>query len=151
MEFILQIENCTDRATYEIMIEAVGGEPLNTQARQKTEARRAFEATLSESQRAPYMDAVDALTDAAALREEAAVRVGLAFGVGVGAAVTAYPDQPAHELTVVAADVVASVIGSPLPPPVAHEVAGLVLRTLARVSGKVAAVQVASPQGDREE
>ena len=69
------------------------------------------------------------------------MRVGLAFGVGVGAAVMAFPDQPVHELTVVAAEVVATVIGSPLPSPVTHEVAGLVLCALARVSGKVAAVR----------
>ncbi len=150
MDFVLQIETCTDRATYELLIEALGGESLDVQRDKKTEARLAFEATLSESQRAPYVEAIDALSDAATLREEAAVRVGLAFGVGVGAAVTAYPEQPSDELVAVASKVVAAVIGSPLPPPVAHEVAGLVLRTLARLSGRVATVRVAAPHGDSE-
>lgn len=54
--------------------------------------------------------------------------------------VTAYPEQAAHELTVVATEVAATVINSPLPPPVAHEVAGLILLALARVSGKVASM-----------
>lgn len=112
MDLTPQLENVTNRAAFEAMIENVGGAPLGALARHRRDAERVLEPLLTAEARAAFLSYADACSDAASQRETAAVRVGLALGVGVGAALAAFPNEAPAAVSSVAGDVVASVIGA---------------------------------------
>lgn len=129
-----QLENLTNREAFEAMVGNVGGKVLVCMERCRRANLHLLEPMLSSEARAAFHKYADACSDAAAHREAAAVRVGLALGVGVGAALATFTEEQPAAISSVAAEVVSSVIGAPVPAGVAHDCALLVLRTLQRAA-----------------
>lgn len=132
MNLELDIRHFTDSTTYEALVAQAAGPVLEEVDRGRSVARRALEATLPPDARPLLIAWSDAAVDSASRREEAAARVGLALGVGVGAALAAHPNEDPAPLATTAADVVCSLMAGPLSPPKAQEVALLVMRSLER-------------------
>lgn len=132
MNLEFDIKHLADPSVYDALVANLAGPHLEALERTRAEARRALEAALPPEARGLLLTWSDAAVDATCAREEAAARVGLALGVGVGAALAAHPDEDPAPLATTAADVVISVMAGPLPAPLAVDVARLVMDTLDR-------------------
>lgn len=128
-----RIEDLTTRESYEDLLARLGGEPLAAQRDRLRATRGRLQAALTPDLRELYLDSVDAVCDANALREEAAVQAALALGVGLGAALASCPDEPSATVLATASGVVSAVLGSGLSAPDAHEVARAALDALRRL------------------
>lgn len=140
LNLILDPRHLTDRDTFESMVEALARTPLAEHARARQDAKRALDAALPPDAQPALLTYADALTDGAAVHEEAAVKVGLLLGLGVGVALNAWPDEAPDELARVASDVVSGVLSAGVSPDIAQDVARRVLRALARVTGEAAGI-----------
>lgn len=134
MNLIPDLKHLTDRETFEAMVENIGGPPLSATLRHRRDASKVLDSMLTAEMRAAFLTYSDACSDANSQREVAAVRVGIAIGVGVGAALAGFPEEQPDAISMLAADVVAAVIGAPVPATVAHDCAKHVLRTLRRAA-----------------
>lgn len=140
MNLILDIKNLTDQSTYESIVTALGGEPLDVHVAAQRSARIALERVLPDPTHAAFLTYTDAATDGAVVREDAAVRAGLLLGLGVGVALNAYPDEDPGALARLSSDVVAGVLAADVTPVIAQDVARRVLRALARVADEPAVI-----------
>lgn len=120
----------TAMSSREAAIQAVGGGELEAALSAASEARRAFEATLTDAQRALYLDASDARNDAALLRSEAEGVVAQLHGIAVGAALAACPEGDTEALVRMAGQVGLGALLSEVPDAIG--VARAVLSTLER-------------------
>lgn len=130
----LQVEHCIDRETFEQMIENIGDRALATKQRQQETSRRALEAVLPAEVLPAYRTHSDAVSEAFTIREFAAARVSLTLGVGIGAALAAYPDETPETLVAVASGAVRAVLAVPVEPGAAQDMVEFVLKTLRRVT-----------------
>ena len=125
----------TEPASREAVVVAVGGKELEAAESAARDMRRAFEATLTDEQRALYLNASDARSDAALLRSEAEGCVYQLQGVAVGAALAACPEGDPGALVRVAGQVgLGALLLSELPAEQALGVGKAVLDVLGRVT-----------------
>ncbi len=109
--------NLNDLAARELLEEMVGrlgGAALSGQLDAQAAARGALQATLAPSQRDLYLLYADAVSDAWSAREEATTRLALSFGVGIGAALACFPEDPPDQVARTAAQALAAALGSEL-------------------------------------
>lgn len=146
---LLNIDDLTDRASLEAMVEWAGGPTLEQHREAARVSRLALEAEFTREQREVWAVYSDAATDAATVREEAVAAVALATGIAVGAALTFTEEDP-EALTRLGSRVAASLLASGMPLEVAHDVTRTTLAALGRaerVAALLAAQQVRTPGG----
>lgn len=140
-------EDWTSRESLESMIAAVGGATLTEALAEAAETRHAFEGILPQEKRRLYRIAVDASAEAALERENAATRVALVHGLGIGAALIVHGrEADPDEVVDLAATFVTDLLASPLRPAVACSVAATVLDAL-RLAGIARAEPATAPAG----
>lgn len=139
-----RLDDPITRDGYERLLDRLGGAPLALHRVEARQARQRLEASLAPDQRALFLDAVDASTDASCTREEAAGQAALVLGVGLGAALARYPDAPAHTVAETASGVIRAVLGSELNEPDADGVARVALDAIRRLPDLGAGAQGAS-------
>lgn len=128
-----KLDEIIGRNGYDALIERLGGAALARSVEEERRARLALHALLEGAARDRLITFADAVTDAAATREDAATRAGLCYGVALGAALVRNPAGAAEDLQEVAAHVASAVLGGELAPRAAGEVASSVLDALVRV------------------
>lgn len=131
-------DDWTSHETYEDMLTAVGGAELATLNAEATRARKTFESLLTPGQREPYGEASDAAAEASHSRESAATRVALAHGIAIGAALTAFPSEPADRLLQAGAALTSELLASGLTPTAALALNRTVLDALNRAEAVAA-------------
>lgn len=110
----LRVDDLCTRDQFEALVARMGGEPLAAQSEVVRDTRTRLQVSLASDQREAWLSHADALSDAGALREEAAVRAALALGVGLGAALTRCGDAPAAAVVETASGVIGALLGSRL-------------------------------------
>lgn len=125
-------EDWTDRDTFETMISAVGGAELDNTVVSARLARRELEAVVPPDHHAVFMAAIDAGTDANAVREAATTRVALVHGIAIGATLATYAEEEPEKLVRTGAQVASALLASGLPGAVAVDVTRTVLEALGR-------------------
>lgn len=133
------LDEVIGRDAYEALLGRLAGDALADQLGQQRAACQRIQGQLSAAQQPLFLTYADAAADHAALREEAVARAGLCLGVGVGAALTRFPEQAPEALMQTAARAVGLVLGASLPVDVADEVARAALGALARLDLRAAA------------
>jgi len=119
----------------EAAINRAGGAELEAAESAASEARHAFEATLTDEQRALYLDASDARNDAVLLRSKATSVVAQLHGIAIGAALAACPEGDIEALVRMAGQVgLGALLLSELPAAQALGIGRAVLDVLERVT-----------------
>ncbi len=126
-----KLDDLTGREAYEALLARLAGAGLTHQLGVTREARLAVQATLSGDQRDLFITYADACADASAVREEAAGRAGLCYGVAIGAALARFPALDAEAVADTAAEAASAVLGAALPVALAREVARAAIEALA--------------------
>lgn len=109
-------EDWTAREPFEAMVAAVGGRALAEAQAEATEARHAFEATLTPEQRRVYGLASDAAAEAGLEREHAATAVALIHGIAIGAGLATLPEVDNDRLLELSADLAGLFLSAGLDP-----------------------------------
>ena len=129
------LETWGERGAFEAMVVTVGGATLAAQLEQQRGARLELEHVLDPPQRVAYGTYVDAAVDAASVREAAVTRVALAHGIGMGAALAAFPGASPGPVAATSAAVTSAILGSGLSMEMARDVTRVVIATLFRAEG----------------
>ena len=128
-----RIDDVLGRDAYDALLDRLGGDALAEQLDLQRHTCLRLQARLTTEHQPLFLDYTDAAADHAARREEVVVRATLCLGVGIGAALARFPDQPPDALAQTAAAAVGGMLAADLPPSVADEVARAALGALARV------------------